>query len=125
MGELIAAQPERIHELTRHDAVFRALASAPRRAVLCPLANAERSEALAEDDSSRAIACLRGSWCRSAEVCACAISEQLRLAPSTVSHHMHRLLDAGLLSSRKSGQWVYYRLERAALEDAARAIREP
>jgi DNA-binding transcriptional ArsR family regulator len=125
MGVSIAVQPKRIDEPTRIDAVFRALASPQRRAVLRVLAEAERRTASAETGSSRGAASLDGPYCCPAEECACHISQRLDLAPSTVSHHMHRLLDAGLVSSRKKGQWVYYRLERTALEEAARAIRAP
>ena len=37
---------------------------------------------------------------------------------------MRLLLDAGLVSARKQGQWVYYRLRREALTQAAAALKE-
>jgi len=106
------------------DAVYSALASRPRREVLRVLAEAERNEHWAEDHFGPRAEQLRGSSCCAAEVCACGLSEWLGLAPSTVSHHMHRLIDAGLVSARKEGLWVYYRLDRAALEEAAQSLRE-
>ena len=44
------------------------------------------------------------------ELCVCQITELAGLAASTVSRHMSVLQGAGLVSSRKEGRWVYYRL---------------
>ena len=44
------------------------------------------------------------------ELCVCQIVELLQLAHSTVSKHMSVLKEAGLVESRKSGRWVFYRL---------------
>lgn len=85
------------------DAVFKALASAPRRALLRIIA-AHTSE---------------DGGCCPAEVCACTLADALELAPSTISHHMASLVGAGLVSASKRGLWVYYRLEREALARAA------
>jgi ArsR family transcriptional regulator len=48
-------------------------------------------------------------------VCGCKLADALDLAPSTISHHMAVLVNAGLVSATKRGLWVYYRLERASL----------
>ncbi|MBB5022656.1 ArsR/SmtB family transcription factor [Desulfurispira natronophila] len=42
------------------------------------------------------------------ELCACQITELLRLTPATVSRHMSILQAANLVLSRKEGRWVYY-----------------
>ena len=47
------------------------------------------------------------------ELCVCQITELLGFAPATVSRHMSLLLNAGLVQSRKSGRWVYYRRSTA------------
>lgn len=44
------------------------------------------------------------------ELCACQITEMLRLASATVSRHMSILQAARLVQSRKDGRWVYFRL---------------
>jgi DNA-binding transcriptional ArsR family regulator len=44
------------------------------------------------------------------ELCVCQITEFLKLAPSTVSKHLWILKQAGLIDSRKTERWVYYRL---------------
>jgi DNA-binding transcriptional ArsR family regulator len=47
---------------------------------------------------------------RSGELCVCQITEVLDLAPSTVSAHLKDLKQAGLVSERKDGKWVYFDL---------------
>ena len=47
---------------------------------------------------------------RRGELCVCQITELFGLAPSTVSKHLSMLHHAGLILSRKSERWVYYRL---------------
>jgi predicted transcriptional regulator len=46
----------------------------------------------------------------------------LDLQPSTVSHHLARLSDAGLVSAQAQGYYNIYRLEAAALEEMARRL---
>ncbi len=50
---------------------------------------------------------------RTGELCACQITAVLDLAPSTVSAHLAELRRAGLLTERKDGRWVYYRLSES------------
>ena len=47
---------------------------------------------------------------RRGELCVCQITELFGLATSTVSKHLSILHHAGLILSRKSERWVYYRL---------------
>ena len=44
------------------------------------------------------------------EHCACDLLEQLQIGQSTLSHHMHILLESGIVSFRKAGKWTYYTL---------------
>jgi len=44
------------------------------------------------------------------EMCACEIIGLLGLAQPTVSRHLKVLVDAGLITGRKVGPWVHYRL---------------
>ncbi len=92
----------------RVDEVFRALASAQRRELL---------RIVAEHTSGPGRSC-----CSADEVCGCKLADALDLAPSTISHHMNVLVSAGLVSARKEGLWVYYRVERDALARAAREL---
>jgi ArsR family transcriptional regulator len=43
-------------------------------------------------------------------LCVCQITELFGFAPSTVSKHLSILHQAGLIRSRKTERWVYYRL---------------
>jgi ArsR family transcriptional regulator len=57
---------------------------------------------------------------RSSEpVCVCELTPSLRLAQPTVSHHLKKLLEAGLLQREQRGVWAYYSLDREALSRAA------
>ena len=47
---------------------------------------------------------------RRGELCVCQITELFGFAPSTVSKHLSILHHAGLILSRKTERWVYYRL---------------
>jgi ArsR family transcriptional regulator, arsenate/arsenite/antimonite-responsive transcriptional repressor len=47
---------------------------------------------------------------RQGELCVCQITELFGFAPSTVSKHLSVLRQAGLILSRKTERWVYYRL---------------
>lgn len=51
------------------------------------------------------------------EVCACDLPEPLGLAQPTVSHHLKVLVDAGLLTRERRGQWAWFTLapDRLAL----------
>jgi DNA-binding transcriptional ArsR family regulator len=66
-------------------------------------------KALSSQARLRIVAMLRGG-----ELCACQIQAVLGLAPSTVSRHVGELRDAGLLTERKDGRWVYFGLAAAA-----------
>ncbi|MEO1004079.1 MAG: metalloregulator ArsR/SmtB family transcription factor [Cyanobacteria bacterium J06638_7] len=50
------------------------------------------------------------------ERCVCDLTGELGLAQSRLSFHLRVLRDAGLLSDRHSGRWVYYRLRPEALQ---------
>ncbi len=54
------------------------------------------------------------------EACVCDIQD-VGVGQSTVSHHLKRLREAGVLASERRGTWVYYRAVPEAL-DAVRAV---
>jgi ArsR family transcriptional regulator, arsenate/arsenite/antimonite-responsive transcriptional repressor len=53
------------------------------------------------------------------ELCVCHINQLLALAPSTVSKHLFLLKNARLLTARKEGRWIYYRLNNDSRAPAA------
>src|SRR5436190_3203792 len=52
-------------------------------------------------------------------VCICDLTEPLGLSQPTVSHHMRKLLDAGLVEREQRGKWAYFSLKRDAVEKIA------
>ena len=55
-------------------------------------------------------------------VCVCEFTEPLALSQPTVSHHLKKLMDAGLLDREQRGTWAYYSLRRDALGGLAAAL---
>ncbi len=58
---------------------------------------------------------------RHEELCVCELTYALGLAQPKISHHLGTLRKAGLVSDRKQGLWVYYRLN-PELPDWASAL---
>jgi DNA-binding transcriptional ArsR family regulator len=69
-------------------------------------------KAIAHPARLRLLAALRGG-----PLCVCQMTVVVRLASSTVSEHLSELRKAGLVTERKEGRWVEYRLSDAALRD--------
>lgn len=86
---------------TAHAAIFKALGDANRLRILATLARS--------DD----------------EVCVCDFTDALPLNQPTVSHHLRILREAGLVTCRRGGTWVYYRLAadtRSRIDGAVRSV---
>lgn len=73
------------------------------------------TKALSDPGRVRILLALRRS-----ELCVCQITELFDLAISTVSKHLSILQQAGLIQSRKTERWVYYRLAGKAAPVAVR-----
>lgn len=56
------------------------------------------------------------------EACICDLTEPVGLSQPTVSHHMGRLVAAGLATREQRGKWAYYRVVPSALETSARTL---
>ena len=52
-------------------------------------------------------------------VCACEFYEPLGLSQPTVSHHLKKLTDAGLVDREQRGKWAYFSLKRDAVAKLA------
>jgi ArsR family transcriptional regulator, arsenate/arsenite/antimonite-responsive transcriptional repressor len=52
-------------------------------------------------------------------VCACDFNELVGLSQPTVSHHLKKLTDAGLLEREQRGKWAYFSLTRDAVDKLA------
>ena len=80
------------------------------------LATAELFSALGDPARVRIVNLLATS---SEPVCACELYEPLGLAQPTVSHHLKKLVEAGLLDREQRGKWAYFSLRRDAVEKLA------
>ena len=56
---------------------------------------------------------------RSTEVCGCELNDALGLSQPTISHHLKKLHDVGLLEREQRGKWAYYSLKRDAVAKLA------
>jgi ArsR family transcriptional regulator len=74
------------------------------------------TKALADENRLRLLLALRAG-----EICVCQLTELVGLAPSTISKHLAVLHQAGLVTQRKEGRWIYYALPG---RDAPVAVRE-
>jgi ArsR family transcriptional regulator len=64
---------------------------------------------------------LASLWKADGAICICDFTAGLGLSQPTISHHMAKLKEAGLVDSEKSGIWTYYRL-RDKLAPATRRM---
>ena len=57
-------------------------------------------------------------------LCARDIEARVRLSQPTISHHMKVLADAGLVSIKRRGQWMWYRRDETAVRAMTKKFRE-
>ena len=55
----------------------------------------------------------------SAAVCACEFEPTLGLSQPTVSHHLKKLTEVGLLEREQRGKWAYFTIKRDAVDKLA------
>src|ERR671938_1907929 len=59
---------------------------------------------------------------RFGERCVCDLTDALDAAQSRLSFHLKVLKDAGLVTDRRDGRWMYYTLNQESLRDAANLV---
>ncbi len=74
----------------------------------------ELFHALSDETRLKILALLRGG-----EHCVCELTEALDLRQSLLSFHLKTLKDAGLVTDRREGRWMYYALAPETLEALA------
>lgn len=55
-------------------------------------------------------------------VCVCDLTPELGLAQPTVSFHLKKLVESGLVEREQRGKWAYYSLRPGALAELAAAL---
>jgi ArsR family transcriptional regulator len=56
------------------------------------------------------------------EHCVCELTAALDIAQSRLSFHLKVLKDAGLITDRREGRWVYYTLSRDTFDEALESL---
>src|ERR671921_1720758 len=59
---------------------------------------------------------------RFGERCVCELTDSLDAAQSRLSFHLKVLKDAGLVTDRREGRWMYYTLNQDALSEVAELV---
>ena len=72
----------------------------------------QQFQAVAEETRFRVVQLLAEG-----ERCVCELQADLGAAQSRLSFHLKKLKDAGVVSDRRDGRWVYYSLVPGALEE--------
>lgn len=65
------------------------------------------------------------AWIRAqekGESCVCDITDAVGLSQATVSHHLKKLVDAGILERSKRGYWTWYSVVPSRLEELAAVL---
>lgn len=81
---------------------------------------AGRLKALAEPNRLRLLSLLLAG--ANQEACTCDLTAPLGLSQPTVSHHLKKLAEAGLVVGERRGVWTYYRVVPTALTGIATVL---
>lgn len=89
----------------------------PTKLALAPSANAARGvelfHALSDETRLAILDMLKGG-----ERCVCDLQDELESAQSRLSFHLKVLRDAGLVTGRKEGRWMYYAVVAESIAQA-------
>ncbi|HEV2034512.1 MAG TPA: metalloregulator ArsR/SmtB family transcription factor [Candidatus Dormibacteraeota bacterium] len=105
----------------------KALPMVRQRGVCCGLPDVDATWAAGTADLMKALAdptrltMVASLWKAKAPICICDFTAGLELSQPTISHHMAKLKEIGLVQSEKRGIWIYYRL-RADLKPVTRQL---
>ncbi|MGH2752480.1 MAG: ArsR/SmtB family transcription factor [Actinomycetota bacterium] len=77
------------------------------------VATAALFKALADPTRVRIVNLLAGS---SEPVCVCELNEGFEVSQPTLSHHLKKLVSAGLLAREQRGTWAFYSINDRALQ---------
>lgn len=78
---------------------------------------AELFHALSDATRIEVVALLQGG-----EKCVCDLMSELDLAQSRLSWHLKTLSDAGIISGRRDGRWVYYSVNTQIIAEAGELL---
>lgn len=89
-------------------------------------------KALADPSRRRIVELLRRKGCCSCDLisaadpglCVCDLEAQLQVSQPTITHHLQVLREAGLITTRKIGRWLYCRRNEEALDRLGEWLRK-
>ncbi|MFC7402545.1 ArsR/SmtB family transcription factor [Citricoccus sp. GCM10030269] len=81
---------------------------------------ADRLKALADPMRLRLLSHVAAQGCES--VCACDLTDELGISQPTVSHHLKKLVDAGLLVRDQRGKWAHYSVVPEAFSELRKML---
>ncbi|GAA4283448.1 metalloregulator ArsR/SmtB family transcription factor [Brevibacterium daeguense] len=76
---------------------------------------AGRLKALSDPTRLRVLSHVAAQGCDA--VCACDLTETLDISQPTISHHLKKLVEAGLLTREQRGKWAHYTVVREAFAE--------
>ncbi|HEX3508223.1 MAG TPA: metalloregulator ArsR/SmtB family transcription factor [Candidatus Dormibacteraeota bacterium] len=104
------------------------LPMARQRGVCCGLPEVDATWAEGTADLLKALAdptrltMIASLWKAQDPICICDFTASLELSQPTISHHMAKLKEIGLVESEKQAIWVYYRLRSDLAPSAKRLL---
>lgn len=81
---------------------------------------AKKLKALADPTRLRLLSHVAAQGCEA--VCACDLVDELDISQPTISHHMKKLVEAGLLTREQRGKWAHYTVIRDAFDELRRFL---
>lgn len=81
---------------------------------------ARRLKLLADPTRLRLLSILLDS--AAGKACTCDLTEPLGLSQPTVTHHLQRLADAGIVHGERRGRWTYYSVNKDAIDTITDAL---
>jgi ArsR family transcriptional regulator, arsenate/arsenite/antimonite-responsive transcriptional repressor len=82
---------------------------------------ARRLKVLADPTRLRLLSMLLDS--ERGEACTCDLVEPLGLSQPTVTHHLQRMAEVGIVRGERRGRWTYYSVDKSAVEAITAALR--
>jgi ArsR family transcriptional regulator len=76
---------------------------------------AAKLKALSDPTRLRVLSHVAAQGCES--VCACDLIDVLDISQPTISHHLKKLVDAGLLTREQRGKWAHYTIVQDAFNE--------
>lgn len=81
---------------------------------------AQKLKALGDPTRLRLLSHVAAQGCEA--VCACDLVDVLDISQPTISHHMKKLVEAGLLTREQRGKWAHYTVIRDAFDELRRFL---